>query len=135
MIIPQITCCLICDGVRQETQNKYIILGFFGATPHVEIFVRDFKLTVPLCFLFLGTQSEGHLRLELSVKGPSGQLVANSIAPFEADMRPNIQATLLIFYFSGVFPGPGKYQVSAMINGMEHYPTSFTLSQAAPAAV
>ncbi len=80
MSFPNITDCLICEGVRPELYNKFNVLGLYGIAPYVQILVADFKMPLRICFLYFGTSVDGHFHITLQVKGPSGQVLNNRSA-------------------------------------------------------
>jgi len=60
MRFPKIDCCVVCEGIRQEIMNKFVLLGFFGITPHVQLTIKDFKIPVSFCFIGDVGGSTGH---------------------------------------------------------------------------
>ena len=51
MPFPNFDYCLLCDGVRFEVGNKFTILGFYGLTPNIEVFVSNPAIATSLAFL------------------------------------------------------------------------------------
>ena len=47
-------------------------------------------------------------------------------------LAPNVPVSYITLYFQGIFPGPGEYRVSLVVNGVEYYSTSVAIDQAAP---
>jgi hypothetical protein len=133
MAFPRITTCIVCDGVRQEILSKYVILGFYGVTPDVQISIKDFALPISLCFFFCGTVAEGRFRAELRLKGPGGQIIPAGVLPAEGTFTADKRVTYVALYFQNVIPGPGVYQVSIMVDGVEHFPTSISFVHGNPA--
>jgi len=133
MAVGPIINCLVCEGVRQEIQNKYTVLGFFGIAPHVRIAIRDFKLPVTLCFFFCGTTAGGKVKLSVKLIDRSGQQVPNRIPQsLDATFDSSNLATFIVLFFEGVVPGPGEYKVSLIIDEREHYSTQFALAANSP---
>jgi|SRR5882762_873824 len=128
MTVGPILNCIVCEGVRQEILNKYTILGFFGIAPNVKISIRDFKLPVTICFFFCGTTAGGRLRVSVTLSDRSGRLIPNKIPqPPETMFDPSKPVTFFALFFEGIFPGPGEFKISLMIDDREHYSTFFSL--------
>jgi hypothetical protein len=134
MPFPPIRHCLICEEVRPEVGGKCLILGFFGVAPNVNLIVQD--LTKPLeklCFLLVCEPGEGSYKITMKIAGPKGEMI---LAPPEVDFlfpspSQSVNAVNTIFGISGAqFPTAGKYRFILLVQGKEHFATSFDVSQA-----
>jgi hypothetical protein len=124
MDFPKIDACIICEAVRAEPQNKNLLLGFFGIAPHVQVLLKDFNLPATLCFVFCGGRgSAGKFDIGLRLTDPQGLVVSNSdTAPeIKGGELGNRTATNIFMGFHGRLGKPGKYTVSLIVNGAEHY--------------
>jgi hypothetical protein len=128
MAFPTIHACLLCEIARQELGNKYILLGFYGALPTVNVNVPSFKLPIHLCHVFCGGPGEGHFKIDLKITAPNGQDF--SAPPIEGDLFP--QSTVINFYMGWdlTLPGPGVYKVTLLANGNPVYENQFSLGLA-----
>ncbi len=130
MAFPPITTCLVCEGVREEILHKFTIVGFFGVTPDVRISLRDFNAPFSICFFFCGTAGYGNFNLELRVTNSYGQVVPGAIGPTHASIEPSRSTSNFIFFFHGVVPGPGRYGISLIANGVVAYSSTIDIDRA-----
>lgn len=131
MAFPQILQCLVCEGVRREIHGKFTVLGLYGVTPHVRIYIGDFSKLVTLCFFFIGTAGSGRFVINLRLRGPDGQVIVHDTPPAEGNLEANRFINFITMQFQGVLPSPGRYQVSLIDNTeVEHFPTTFELLEA-----
>ena len=135
MAFPRIDVCIICEGVRPEPQNKTLLLGFFGIAPYVRILLKDFDSPATLAFVFCGGEGPpGKHDIGLRLKDPEGSVVstANSspdIKGGELGVRPG---TNIFMGFQGKLGKPGKYTVVLIVDGAEHYSTTFDILPMVP---
>jgi hypothetical protein len=131
MSFPKIDACVLCEGARPEANNKTILLGFFGVAPHAHILIRDFQQAVTLCFVFSGGGGPaGKFNLKLRLTDPLGVTVSNPTASPEINEGElgDRDATNIFLGFHGLVSGPGRYRVTFIVNGEEHYSNTFTLA-------
>jgi hypothetical protein len=74
MPFPNVSYCLVCDGLRPEIGGKLTILGFFGVTPNVEIVVINQALPLNLAFVmgFPPVQEVRQYSAMLTINKPNG---------------------------------------------------------------
>lgn len=130
MTAPQITTCILCDGVRLELGNKLIIFGYYGLVPGVEIQIPDFNLPILICFVFVGGPADGHFRAELRVIPEHG--LALFAVPVEGDFAAGRKETRFIMTFQDKVPGPGPYNAELLLNGTVAHRSRFLLTPITP---
>ena len=132
MALPKIDVCIVCEGARAELYNKTILLGFYGVAPYVRILLHDFQAPVMLCFVFCGAGgSAGKYNVGLRLTDPTGRVLSNSqTAPdVSGELSADRDLTNIFLRFQGLVGGPGKYRLDLIVNGLEHFSTTFELSQ------
>lgn len=128
MPFPKISACVVCDFARDETRGKLTLAGFAGVTPNVTLYVDDFGKPVPITFVLHGGQGPGHgvIAFRLSFE-KTGQIVAE-IPSQSADISAG-KHFLAAFGVVAVFPGPGRYKLSATVDGSETFSTAIHFIQ------
>ena len=134
MDFPKIDTCIICEAARPELNNKHVLLGFFGITPYVRMFIQDFSQPVGLCFVFCGgVGPAGKYDVSLRLVDPVGAVVSNSsTAPPIKDgiLAADRTNTNVFIGFHGLIGKPGKYTVTLLINDIAHYSTTVDIQPA-----
>jgi hypothetical protein len=130
MTLPEITCCIVCEGVREEIRSKHILFGVFGAAPYVQIGIKSFALPSNFWFAFFGGKGDGKFRFDLKLYDPKNSLLVNQAHGFdtiEGELNPEKINTTVFLGFSGILTGPGKYRIGLLINGTEQYSSSMQI--------
>jgi len=128
MAFPKIHHCLVCEDLREERNRKISILGFYGTTPNVDIIVTELNKPIPrVAFLLLGEKGEGEFEASIELLSPDGKpLVLAKLGKVEI-----LQATRRYSYGMGlqqlVFPQDGTYTLKFLIDGKDHYETTFNV--------
>jgi hypothetical protein len=132
MAFPVIDACFLCELARPESNGKFTILGYYGVAPYVHIYLQNFNLPAQLCFVFAGGSGQGHFRIDLKITAPNGATFDAQGA--EGDIKPQGTVTNVFMSFAGVLPGPGNYTATFLVNGAQHFQTTFFLEQNPPPA-
>lgn len=127
MPFPTVRACLICDQVRPELGNKFILLGYYGLAPVVSIVIVDFSQPITLCFVFAGGAGHGHFRIGVRVTAPNGTAFDGSSV--DGDLREGVPGSNFFMSFHGVLPGPGDYRVDLLVDGVSNFRTAFALTR------
>jgi hypothetical protein len=132
MAFPKIDTCIVCEGVRQEINNKHILLGFFGITPYVRVFIKTFQIPVSLCFVFCGGHQQpqaNRFNLDLRLSDSRGNTLSTpSTSPgIKGAQLQSTNVTNVFFAFHGMLSEPGVYHVALLVNGVEHYATTVNI--------
>ena len=133
MAFPKILHCLVCEDLRQEGNKKSTILGFYGVAPHVDILFRDLNQLIPrLAFLLVGDKGEGEFEISMQLIGPDGkQLISADLGKMEIrDPTKRYSGGLSLGPLR--FPGAGTYTLKFLVDGREHYKTTFGVRQGEP---
>ena len=132
---PETSHCLFCEDIRLERRNLTSFMGVFGVTPFVKIRVRDFKLGVNFCTVFMGAPSEGKFVLRPELRNPDGTQIEAKIFPESSEMAFTLQGgpILLGFRMNATFPGPNTYTIILFRDGVEFFKDTFQLDQATDA--
>jgi hypothetical protein len=130
MVFPQITCCIVCEGVREEIMHKHILLGVFGVAPYVQIGIKDFSLQIPLWFSFFGGAGEGKFRCSLELRDESNTLLSNQAlsSSLEGELAPHKISTSIFLPFNGLLTRPGNYRIGLLVNDREHYSSTMRIA-------
>jgi hypothetical protein len=122
MGFPEIQCCVICEGVRQEIMQKHILLGVFGVTPHVQIAIKRFDLPLNLWFAFFGGGGAGKFRCSLELHDENNVMLSNLVEnSVEGELDPQKLNTSVFLAFGGLVPKAGKYRIGFLVNEKPHY--------------
>jgi uncharacterized protein DUF6941 len=125
MKLPLFHTCLVCEAVRPELRGLNIVLGLFGALPHVGIAVQDFSKPATLTFLLLGTSGEGKFRFEAQILDETAVALEPKV-PLEFEFFPKFKGAALSFVFQNLtLPKPGTYSFVLSADGKEVYRGSF----------
>jgi hypothetical protein len=131
MTFPTIDACIVCEGVRQEVLGKYILLGFFGITPHAQVSLKYLEQPSSLCFVFCGGGGAGRFNVGLRVTDIQGIPVSNTMPGImNGELIGGKPATSIFLGFQGIFGRIGKYRVTLIVDDSEHYSTSINVEQA-----
>lgn len=133
MPFPRINFCLICDGVRPEMGGKLSILGFYGATPNVEIAVG--RLDQPVSIVAVmgfgpitdATQVYNH---SVSILNPDGTFLVQG-----PTARINVilgKPGLIVSGAPAIPRAAGPRRVRLVLNGQTHFEDQFLIRQASP---
>jgi len=129
MAFPTIHNCIVCESVRHEVGGKFILLGYYGIAPYVRIYIGDFTKPITLCFYFSGDPGTGRFRVNFRLRGPSGNVIPHNSAPAEGELRSDLGYSFFILFFCEPLPGPGRYQVSLVVDDdREYFPSYFELA-------
>lgn len=132
MPFPAINYCLVCEGIRQEMAGKLSVLGFFGVTPNVDIWVGRLDLPAPIVLVMgfgpvTDNQAYSHT---VSVTNPDGSILLQSP---EARINTVPNRAGLIVSGAAVVPRiAGVRTVRVTVNGQLHFQAQFNLRQATP---
>lgn len=123
---------MVCETVRPEVSNKYLLAGFYGLAPHVQIAIQSFQSPVTLCFVFCGGGgTAGTYTVSLLLVDPDGLVVSNeNNAPSVVGHLGDRTSTNIFMGFQGLATKPGKYRVALLVNSAEHFSTTFGLLSA-----
>jgi hypothetical protein len=129
MAFPKIDTCILCEGVREEINRKYILLGFYGICQHVRVLVKDFQIPLTFCFVFCGGEGEGKFNLDFRVRDAAGATINNTLpsAVVGAEVFKNVPNTTVFFTFQGTFAKSGDYNISLIVDNVEHYSATLYL--------
>jgi hypothetical protein len=126
MVVPKITTCIVCDLVRQEVSNKYLIVGYYGIAPNVEVIIANFDLPVALCFFFVGGPAVGHFRADMQIIPENGPTIPGPWV--EGEFEAGKLVSNFFMGFQDKVPGPGLYNAEFLLNGTVAYRAGFRLS-------
>jgi hypothetical protein len=134
MALAKIDSCIVCDGIRPELNNKTILFGFYGIAPYVTVRLINVNLPANLCFVFSGGATDvGRYNVRLRLLDPAGSEITNDTnsPPIKEGVLGAGQGGTNIFLsFVGVLGKVGRYRVSLMVDGVEHFSTSLGIEQA-----
>ncbi len=129
MSFPKINYCLICEDVRLERGNKSTILGFYGITPDVEVGVADLTKQIDrLMFLLIGENAKGPAAHSAFFQILDDRQSVVSESPKITIELPDKVEGRSIFAFGVprvVLGKPGTFTFKLIIDGREHYKTTF----------
>lgn len=116
-----------------EQRGLGSLIGFYGITPNVDIFIKDFNLPIErLCFLLMaGPGGTGTNTLSGRVVDGSGKEVitfGEFQGPDLADTKMFRQSFALAV-LGPKFSGPGTCTFTLLVNDKVHYETTFNLKQ------
>jgi hypothetical protein len=129
MAFPTISACFLCEQVRPELGNKFILLGFYGVAPYIRVQVQNFALPIQLVFVFAGGPGHGHFRIDLRITSANGAAF-DAPGGFEANLIQQAGHSNIFMGFQGVLPGPGNYMASLLANGATQFQAPFALEPA-----
>lgn len=133
MQLPQVTNCVLCEGVRLEKYNKLSLLGYYGVLPNVEVHLQTWGGAIEkLLFLMSLRGGEGTFKATANVLNPDGtSLVVAADAPLVIDKSD--AASLGTFTFVGlVFKQKGQHTFQLLIDGKEAYRNTFNVDAGDP---
>jgi hypothetical protein len=134
MDFPKINACIVCESARPELNNKYVLLGFFGITPHVRMLIQDFSQPVTICFVFSGGPGTGgKYDVSLRLVDPAGIAVSdnNTVPSIKGGVLGANRNNINVFMgFYGLLGEPGQYTVTLLINNVAHYSTTLGIDRA-----
>ena len=118
--------------MRPELNRKSTILGFYGVAPNADILVQD--ITKPLdrlAFILLADRGEGEFQISFQVTHTNGaQLVQTPAQQLRIEGQRRNSFALSFSRFQ--FPGPGRYVIKFLVDGQEHFQSSFEVRQGLP---
>jgi len=114
--------------MRPELGGKWIILGFFGLCPNVEINIPQLDQPVFLTFVLSGGPGDGDFEASFDVVEEKGQLVVASMGPVHFNAIPN-HATVLAPAFLLTFGQPGTFAFRCVVDKAERYRGLFRVGQ------
>jgi hypothetical protein len=131
MPLPNVTYCLLCEGVRVEQGGKATVLGFLGVLPHVEMFVAaDENLPetgTALTFLVATEGGDGAIKMFPRLLNPDGSTLKEmpeKVVKFIAGRKHNMGITVAPIVFQNI----GVHTFQLLMDGEEHYRTSFVIT-------
>lgn len=127
-MIPRINNCLVCEIVREELNNKLIILGLYGVCPDVDVRLQRLDQPAVLTFVFTGSPGEGLLSVVFDVldERDSRVLASTPALPFQAIATSNttLAATLVT-----TFGHPGVFAARLTVDGQEAHRAEFRVAE------
>lgn len=116
-----------------EQRGLASLLGFYGITPDVDIFIKDFNFPIErLCFLLMaGPGGTGTNTLSGHVVDGSGKEVI-TFGEFQRDEPEETKRSRQSFALAVLgpkFSGPGTCTFRLLVNGKIHFETTFNLKQ------
>jgi len=135
MPFPPIRFCLVCEVVRVEERGKVSLLGFYGVAPEVTIGLPHFQAPLAqLGFLLSCTPAQGTFNLSTRLTDDAGAVILEtSPASVSLNPPPGILYMNLNLQMAGVhFPHAGTYRLALIVDGEEHFQTTFRVRQEAP---
>jgi hypothetical protein len=129
MPFPDITYCVVCDGVRPETGGKLIILGFYGLCPNVNIILADPTQPMQLGFV-IGLSPADATRQYFgtaTLLSPEGAILAQTTPnPIQVSAgTPGVVALGMAAYFAT----PGRYRIQMRVEDTIVWGDSFSVRQ------
>ena len=112
MQLPDLKVCLICEGIRDETGGKAIMLGVFGAAPDVAIHGNIDIPIASLVFVVFGGGGVGTVELASEIIGPEGARIApaEDRKKIRIKIPPEPGRIRLAFVYRNLrFPSFGEY--------------------------
>jgi hypothetical protein len=131
---PVIKHCIICEDIRFERRNLNSFMGVYGATPHVAIRIKDFKLPCSFIMVFMGGPAQGKVVVVPELQNPDGtRIAAQQVIPerWALTLTPEMVGSILAFRFTATFPYPDTYSIVLAIDGVELFRDTFKMEQAA----
>jgi hypothetical protein len=129
MMLPTFDYCIICEMVRPELGGKYILLGFYGLAPNVEILVQDTNRPIFLSILTgCPALSEATTTYEcvVLITRPDGVGIFQT-PPLRLVVAQD-RRTLVPVAFNVPPPIlPGRYSIRLTVNGELRLDTSFSV--------
>jgi hypothetical protein len=133
MPFPQINYCLVCEGVRQELGGKFSLLGFFGATPNVDVGVGRLDQPLQLAFLFgFGpvTDATQAYNYTISVLNPDRSVLFQTPAA-KINVILN-KPGLILTAFPFIPKTSGLRTITVVVNGETRFESTFMIRQGTP---
>lgn len=110
-----------------------MLIGFYGVTPNVEILLRDITKPIErLCFLFVGDRGEGEFKVSIQLVDEGGKEVAMAGLIEMHIQDPTRRLSTGIVFASLSFPRLGRHTLKLLVDGKEHYVTTFEVSEGKP---
>jgi len=137
MAFPNFHYCAICEIVRPELGGKYILLGFYGVAPAVEIMVADVNRPMFISFL-AGSEPvmEANVPHEcvIIITRPDGVIVYQT--PPQRLLVAQGKGVAIPLTFNIAPPIlPGRYSIQIMVNSEPKLDTSFSVRAALPVEI
>jgi hypothetical protein len=137
MPFPTFDYCIICDMIRPELGGKYILLGFYGLAPNVELTVPDMNRPAVLSMLAgCPPVPEPTISYEyvVAITRPDGIGIFQTPPVRLAVMQDKRMQVPLWFNIAPPLL-PGRYSIRLTVNGEVRLDTSFSLRTATPTDV
>jgi hypothetical protein len=124
---------VLCDETRQERSGKFILLGFMGVTPDVEIAVAGEELRVDrLAFVLQVEPGAIDARISVQIADDSGAVIVY-LPERKVGLGDPERGSLLSIQAMGlVFPHHGRYRFLFLVDGLTHFETAFGVKPARP---
>jgi hypothetical protein len=137
MAFPTFAYCVICEIVRPELGGKFILLGFYGLAPNVEISVPDINRPVLLSIVAgCPPVPEANIAYEcvVTITRPDGVGIVQT-TPFRLAVSQGKGIVVPISFNIAPPILSGSYSVRLTVNGEVKLDTSFSIRHATPAGV
>jgi hypothetical protein len=137
MPFPTFDYCIICEIIRPELGGKFILLGFYGLAPNVEIIVQDSNRPMSLSMLAgCPPVPEANLAHEYSIviTRPDGVGIFQT-PPLRLVPLPEKRLQIPMWFNIAPPILAGRYSIRLIVNREVKLDTSFSIRAAAPTEV
>lgn len=131
MPLPKFNYCLICEDLRPEAAKKLTILGFFGASPDVNILIKELGAQVKVNFLVGTAGGEGSYNTTANLLHPDGSILVRG-QPTQIEFEKESPNMLIGFLFFAPFTKEGAHIFQLIIDKKEVYRAHFNIQVGKP---
>jgi hypothetical protein len=130
---PNFDYCIVCEIVRPELGGKFILLGFYGVAPNVEMTVGDINRHVVLSIVAgCPPAPETNIAYEciVAITRPDGVGISQTAIRLAPAQNKGIQIPLSFNIAPPILPG--RYSVRILVNKEVKLDTTFLIRTATP---
>ena len=134
MPFPTFDYCIICEMIRPELGGKFILLGFHGLAPNVDLTLPNINHRVVLSMLAgcppVPDATIGY-ECVIVVTRPDGVGIFQN-PPFRLAVSQEKRIQIPVHFAIAPPILPGRYSIRVMVNGEVKLDTSFSIRTATP---
>jgi hypothetical protein len=130
MALPTIKQCILCEDIRVERRHLFSLMGIYGATPWIQIKIRDFNLPVGVAAVFFGGEGEGTSTFRAEIRTSNGKTLISTSQPetSQLNIAPG-RSFICGFRINATYPGHGLYRIVLWGDDQVLFDDSFMLEQ------